>query len=29
MVNAVIFFIITLLFAIFQLGVLRRRGGSF
>jgi raffinose/stachyose/melibiose transport system permease protein len=29
MANAVIFFIITLLFAIFQLGVLRRRGGSF
>jgi raffinose/stachyose/melibiose transport system permease protein len=29
MANAVIFFIITLFFAVFQLGVLRRRGGSF
>jgi raffinose/stachyose/melibiose transport system permease protein len=28
MANAVIFFIITLLFAIFQLGVIRRRGGA-
>ncbi len=28
MANAVIFFLITLLFAIFQLGVIRRRGGS-
>jgi raffinose/stachyose/melibiose transport system permease protein len=28
MANAVIFFLITLLFAIFQLGVMRRRGGS-
>ncbi len=28
MANAVIFFIITLLFAVFQLGALRRRGGS-
>ena len=29
MANAVIFFIITLFFALFQLSVLRRRGGSF
>jgi raffinose/stachyose/melibiose transport system permease protein len=29
MANAVIFFVITLFFAVFQLGVLRRRGGSF
>jgi raffinose/stachyose/melibiose transport system permease protein len=29
MANAVIFFIITLFFAVFQLSVLRRRGGSF
>jgi raffinose/stachyose/melibiose transport system permease protein len=29
MANAVIFFIITLFFAVFQLGALRRRGGSF
>jgi raffinose/stachyose/melibiose transport system permease protein len=29
MANAVIFFVITLLFAIFQLGVMRRRGGNF
>jgi raffinose/stachyose/melibiose transport system permease protein len=28
MANAVIFFLITLLFAIFQLSVIRRRGGS-
>jgi raffinose/stachyose/melibiose transport system permease protein len=28
MANAVIFFFITLLFAVFQLGVIRRRGGS-
>jgi raffinose/stachyose/melibiose transport system permease protein len=28
MANAVIFFLVTLLFAIFQLGVIRRRGGS-
>jgi len=28
MANAVIFFLITLLFAIFQLGVIRRRGGA-
>jgi raffinose/stachyose/melibiose transport system permease protein len=29
MANAMIFFVITLLFALFQLSVLRRRGGSF
>src|SRR5580704_18702261 len=29
MANAIIFFIITVFFALFQLGVLRRRGGSF
>jgi raffinose/stachyose/melibiose transport system permease protein len=29
MANAVIFFIITLFFAVFQLSILRRRGGSF
>jgi hypothetical protein len=28
MANAVIFFFVTLLFAIFQLSVIRRRGGS-
>jgi raffinose/stachyose/melibiose transport system permease protein len=28
MANAMIFFVITLLFAIFQLGVIRRRGGA-
>lgn len=28
MANAVIFFVITLLFAVFQLGVIRRRGGA-
>jgi len=28
MANAMIFFLITLLFAIFQLNVIRRRGGS-
>jgi raffinose/stachyose/melibiose transport system permease protein len=29
MANAMIFFVITLFFAVFQLGVLRRRGGNF
>ena len=28
MANAVIFFVITLFFAVFQLGVIRRRGGG-
>ena len=28
MANAVIFFFITLIFSIFQLGVIRRRGGA-